>query len=510
MTVPKPTEHVVMFSIDAWGHVRPLCSLATKIIQMQRVHITFLTTPGFADRVKTEVSRHLIGVNEKTRSLNGTIISLRTSDIPDLFSPEEIFQAFANTFDRLLNEEPLTCARTGQQYDALPAPKSVILDMFCSVAMQSVRDKSGKSVKIYLWYPGAASFLIPVCAPPSKGGRGDFRAQIYEEVSKNERDIKEVAEEILLGNSGHVFRVPGLPPFYDYELLPQENLPMFEGLDKCDSMILSSSEALEPGAVSVIREWFQETSRSLLTVGPTQPLLQNMDFRSEDSLSQDPDQIAQFMTSILTSHGPESLLYISFGSVFWPIQPEKMWAVLDVIMEKQIPFILSHGSPVAMIPDEVKVKVDEYALGKLTSWSPQQAILAHPVTGWFMTHGGQNSTMEAVTAGVPMIFWPYHGDQPVNALHLSDGHDAAYELFEIRSGEGLRPICRTGKTPSGTIESVRIETAQVLDDAFGAGGEKKRENVKRLQEKVLAGLKDGGSSKADLETLAQQLVSGSV
>lgn len=82
--------------------------------------------------------------------------------------------------------------------------------------------------------------------------------------------------------------------------------------------------------------------------------------------------------------------------------------------------ILSHTSPFANIPYAVREKVDMYGLGRLTPWAPQQAVLAHEVCyhrsslvdghiliyvqaiGWFITHGGHNSTIEAICYNVPM------------------------------------------------------------------------------------------------------------
>lgn len=41
------------------GHTRPLCNLASRLVQSRHVLITFLTTPAFHDRVKTELLRNL-------------------------------------------------------------------------------------------------------------------------------------------------------------------------------------------------------------------------------------------------------------------------------------------------------------------------------------------------------------------------------------------------------------------------------------------------------------------
>lgn len=34
---------------------------------------------------------------------------------------------------------------------------------------------------------------------------------------------------------------------------------------------------------------------------------------------------------------------ISFGSLFWSAQPEKIWTFLDVVIEKKIPFVSPHS-----------------------------------------------------------------------------------------------------------------------------------------------------------------------
>ncbi len=41
--------------------------------------------------------------------------------------------------------------------------------------------------------------------------------------------------------------------------------------------------------------------------------------------------------------------------------------------------ILSHASPFASIPNEIREKVKAYGKGVLSPWTPQQLILDHPV-----------------------------------------------------------------------------------------------------------------------------------
>lgn len=48
-------------------------------------------------------------------------------------------------------------------------------------------------------------------------------------------------------------------------------------------------------------------------------------------------------------------------------------------------------------------------------WVNQEQILAHPAIGGYVCHCGWNSVTEAARFGVPILAWPQHGDQKLNA-----------------------------------------------------------------------------------------------
>ncbi|KXN67774.1 glycosyltransferase family 1 protein, partial [Conidiobolus coronatus NRRL 28638] len=52
---------------------------------------------------------------------------------------------------------------------------------------------------------------------------------------------------------------------------------------------------------------------------------------------------------------------------------------------------------------------------KALKWAPQTAILNHPNTKLFVSHGGIESSHECIHSGTPILVMPIFGDQPRNA-----------------------------------------------------------------------------------------------
>ena len=104
------------------------------------------------------------------------------------------------------------------------------------------------------------------------------------------------------------------------------------------------------------------------------------------------------------------------------------------------------------------------------------------------------------------ICWPFDADQPANAAHVTVMHDVGYELFEVRCGHGLRPIRRLNDwMPTGTIDAVRREAADVFMKARGADGERKREKARALGKALASGWNEGGEHWLELEKIARLL-----
>ncbi|KAH9899215.1 UDP-Glycosyltransferase/glycogen phosphorylase [Cubamyces lactineus] len=499
MTAPKAPQmgHLVLLANAPWTDTKQLCIFATRVVKLAHrpVTVTLFTNEAFLDRARREVSSEL--AQDASRASNVRIIVL-PADRHQHFVDPTFEAALEKVYRQLVAGEIIRCAATGDEHGPLPVPHAIITPKNSTLealvrlraASSAHPNANAKNVKLFAWCSRVPATLFFFHSPAERGGIGDIRKRVKEEAARRRAPEEEVCEETIAFLDSTLIRVPGYEPIYNHEIQPQELnhhgnlglewLTINDMFTTCDGVLLSTPECYDALSIIGARAWMAETARGLYAVGPT---LSAGAYAVENELMQADrgTEVRDFVSRVLKSHGPRSLLYISLGQWMWPKDPEKMWTLLDVVMELRIPFILSHASGFARIPDEVQEKVDRYQLGLLSSWCPQQMILNHPVTAWFLTHCGQCSVMEAISAGVPMICWPFAGDGALNAIHLTDTLKCAYELLEVRSGHGLGRIYRTGARASGSPAALRAEARDVLAKAFGEDGARKRENVAKVQ-----------------------------
>lgn len=110
------------------------------------------------------------------------------------------------------------------------------------------------------------------------------------------------------------------------------------------------------------------------------------------------------------------------------------------------------------------------------NWAPQMAILSHPATRIFVSHGGLGSLHEAIYAGVPTALYPFYGDQPSNSYMISTQNLGVLLSYDMSQS-----------TASDLIQNISID----LDDAY-------KNNVNRFKAMVQIHSKHGILRGADL------------
>jgi UDP:flavonoid glycosyltransferase YjiC (YdhE family) len=87
-----------------------------------------------------------------------------------------------------------------------------------------------------------------------------------------------------------------------------------------------------------------------------------------------------------------------------------LWVVKDKIVDKEDEEIGLDE----VLGVELVEKMKEKGL-VIKEWVDQTKILSHKSVGGFVSHCGWNSIMEAALNGVPILGWPQHSDQKINA-----------------------------------------------------------------------------------------------
>uniref|UniRef100_A0A8R7TYC4 UDP-glycosyltransferases domain-containing protein n=2 Tax=Triticum urartu TaxID=4572 RepID=A0A8R7TYC4_TRIUA len=134
----------------------------------------------------------------------------------------------------------------------------------------------------------------------------------------------------------------------------------------------------------------------------------------------------------------------------------------------------------------------------IQGWAPQVLILNHPAIGGFVTHCGWNSTLEAVSAGVPMVTWPRYADQFYN-------EKLVVEVLGVGVGVGAEDY-------ASCLETHRVIAGEAIAESIRrvmgeeGDGMAMRKKAKELGLMARGALEKGGSSYDDVEQLMEELI----
>ncbi|KAG2321001.1 hypothetical protein Bca52824_014214 [Brassica carinata] len=186
----------------------------------------------------------------------------------------------------------------------------------------------------------------------------------------------------------------------------------------------------------------------------------------------------------LDTKARNSVVYVNFGSITvmtakqlvefaWGLaasRKEFLWVIRpDLVAGEE-----------AVIPTEFLKETEGRRM--LLSWCPQEKVLSHPAVGGFLTHNGWNSTLESISAGVPMVCWPFFAEQQTNAKFCCDEWGVGMEIGEDVKREEIEAVVR-----------------ELMDGEKGKKLREKAEEWRRLAEKATED--PCGSSVVNFETV---------
>lgn len=156
--------------------------------------------------------------------------------------------------------------------------------------------------------------------------------------------------------------------------------------------------------------------------------------------------------------GSDPLIYVSLGTIFSG-QAAFFRTCVDAFADGPWRVLVSTGGKVSAdelgaVPANVAVR----------AWVPQLDVL--PQTSLCITHGGMNTSSEALWHGVPLLVYPQHGDQ----------HLVAARVAELGAGLAIGPDqatperLRAHATRMLAEPSFRRQAAVIAESFHAAGG----------------------------------------
>ncbi|KAF3444818.1 hypothetical protein FNV43_RR14511 [Rhamnella rubrinervis] len=251
-------------------------------------------------------------------------------------------------------------------------------------------------------------------------------------------------------------------------------------MTESSGILINTYESIEQESLAVLSNGqLLEKLPPVFAIGPLPPC----NFEKSQPLAWLDDQPAK------------SVLYISFGGrtatsreqmrelgdglgrsgnrFLWVVKDKKVYVEDD----SELVEVLGHGLMERMKGRGLVVK----------NWFNQEEVLSHQAIGGFLSHCGWNSVNEAIWHGVPMLSWPQHGDQKINA-----------DLVE-RIGLGMW-VESWGWGGDGVVVKGE-EIAERVEELMG--NELLRLRAASVREEARRAVGDGGSSHKTLTDLIE-------
>ncbi|THG23132.1 hypothetical protein TEA_000960 [Camellia sinensis var. sinensis] len=289
-------------------------------------------------------------------------------------------------------------------------------------------------------------------------------------------------------------RLKDLPTFFQTTDPNDEifNLSMesAESASQASALGLHTFDALEQDVLGALSSIFPH----IYTIGPLQLLLnQHVSPKEQDHLASLGCNLWKEVPKCLQwldSREPGSVVYVNFGSLAvmslqhlvefaWGLANSNhyfLWIIRpDLVIGES-----------AILPPEFEADTKERGL--IAGWCSQEQVLNHPSIGVFLTHSGWNSTIESLTAGVPMMCRPFLADQVTNCRYTCTEWEVGMEIDNNVKRDEVEKLVR-----------------EFMEGKKGKKMKKKAMEWKKLAEKATG---PDGSSTINLDKLVNVLLSG--
>uniref|UniRef100_A0ACD5WE27 Uncharacterized protein n=1 Tax=Avena sativa TaxID=4498 RepID=A0ACD5WE27_AVESA len=468
-SAPAPSTarpHVVLLASPDAGHLIPLCELARRLVEHH----------GFA---ATVVTFHVL--SERQVLPSGLPASVAIAALPGVQTDDLPAEALRGTVLVETVRRSLPSLRTLLRSIGSTTPIAALVpDFLCSTALPLAAELG---VPAYIFFTSNVALLYLMHRV----------VELHEGATPGEyRDLPDPLE--MPGALS--LRRADLPDGYRSNKEPVYARLLAAGRRHrlADGFLANTFSEMEPATVEA---FMQVADRgSFPPVFPVGPLVR---LNSEEEAAAGASPLIEWLDRQPT----KSVVYVSFGSggALSVEQTAELAAGLEASGHRflwvvRMPSLdgRSHSfgagangdDPLSWLPEGFAQRTEGRGVA-VSGWAPQVRVLSHPATAAFVSHCGWNSTLESAVAGVPMVAWPLHTEQRMNAL-----------LVEESLGVAMRPRAREDDGVVGR-EEVAAAVKELME---GENGRAVRRRAEELQQAAARALRPEGSSRRALEDVA--------
>ncbi|WJX65692.1 7-deoxyloganetin glucosyltransferase [Trifolium repens] len=471
--------HAVLIPFPAQGHINALLKLA-KLLHLRGFHITF---------VNTEYNHKRLLKSRGPNSLDG-INGFNFETIPDGLTPiegngdvtQDIYSLIQSIMTKFLRpfDELLTKLHDSATAGVIPPITCLVSDCFMPFAIEAAEKHE---LPTLIFNPCSACTFVSTLHLATLFQNGVLPIKDEKYLTNGYLDTKleliSGLQSFRLSDHIHVIKTTNPNDVMIKYMIEIEN--------KCRrgfAIVFNTSNELESDAMNILDSMFP----SLYTIGPFVSFLNQSPHNHLTSLDSSLWKEDTKCLEWLEPKAPGSVVYVNFGSIT-VMSPEKLLEFAWGLAYSKKPFLwiirpdLVIGGSVVLSLEFVN-EISDRAL--ITSWCPQERVLNHPSIGGFLTHCGWNSTIESICAGVPMLCWPFYGDQLANCRFICNELEIGIEI---------------------NSDVKRKEVKKLVKELMvGEKGKKMKEKAIELKKKVEEETRPGGCSYMNLDKVIKNVL----
>ncbi|KAL5848423.1 hypothetical protein ACOSQ4_006436 [Xanthoceras sorbifolium] len=447
--------HVMCLSFPPQGHINPMIQFCKRLASKGLMVTLITTTSCTAKFTQTQAS----SINLERISDGFKEGEMTTANI------EEFFKGFKISVSQSLAE--LIEKQTSSRYP----PKFLVYDSYMPWALDIARRFGIDGAPLCTTSMAVHTIYYHV-------HQGRVKTPV------EESSVISLPSMPLLGKND-------LPSFLylsgsPHDFLLNETVDQFSNIQQLNWLFVNTFDKLEDEVV----KWM-ERQLPVKTIGPTIPSMY-LDKRLEDDKGYGLSLFkpnTEACINWLDSKETASVVYVSFGS-WCGLGEEQMEEIAWGLKRSNSYFLwVVKESEEKKLPNNFIEETSQKGL--VVSWSPQLEVLAHKSVGCFMTHCGWNSTLEALSLGVPLVAMPQYSEQKMNAKFIAD-------VWEI----GVR--VRVNEKGIVTKEEIEKCVRQIME---GERGQQIKGNSQKFKKLAKEAVDDVGSSDKNIHEFVAKLAS---